>query len=56
MANVASVLLDMKAKGVIDKYAVGGASAVAFYTEPIATKDGHLLSFRTPAERLYSLT
>jgi hypothetical protein len=39
MVDVASVLADMKAKGVIGKYAVGGASAVAFYTEPIATKD-----------------
>ncbi|NOT46226.1 MAG: hypothetical protein HOP17_00555 [Acidobacteria bacterium] len=39
MIDVASVLVDMKVKGVIGKYAVGGASAVAFYTEPIATKD-----------------
>ncbi len=39
MAEVASVLVDMRAKGIISKYAVGGASAVAFYTEPIATKD-----------------
>ncbi|CAN5398286.1 hypothetical protein BH20ACI2_BH20ACI2_27390 [soil metagenome] len=29
----------MHAKGIIGKYAVGGASAVAFYAEPIATKD-----------------
>lgn len=39
IADVASVLLDMREKGVIGKFAVGGASAVAFYTEPIATKD-----------------
>jgi hypothetical protein len=39
IANVAFVLADMRTKGVIGKYAVGGASAVAFYTEPIATKD-----------------
>jgi hypothetical protein len=29
----------MHAKGIIGKYAVGGASAIAFYAEPIATKD-----------------
>lgn len=39
IADVASVLLDMSNNGVIGKYAVGGASAVAFYTEPIATLD-----------------
>ena len=39
IADVASVLFDMSSRGVIGKYAVGGASAVAFYAEPIATKD-----------------
>lgn len=39
MDDVAAVLLDMRKKGVIGKYAVSGESAVAFYTEPIATKD-----------------
>lgn len=39
IADVASVLIDMRKKGVIGKFAVGGASAVAFYTEPIATND-----------------
>ncbi len=39
LVDVASVLSDMRKKGVIGKYAVGGASAVAFYTEPISTKD-----------------
>lgn len=39
LAYVASVLADMRTKGIIGTYAVGGASAVAFYTEPIATKD-----------------
>lgn len=29
----------MRARGVIGRYAVGGASAVAFYADPIATKD-----------------
>lgn len=39
LVDVAAVLSDMRSNGVIGKYAVGGASAVAFYTEPIATKD-----------------
>ena len=39
IASVASVLSDMRTSGIIGRYAVGGASAVAFYTEPIATKD-----------------
>lgn len=39
LVDVASVLSDMRRQGVIGRYAVGGASAVAFYTEPIATKD-----------------
>lgn len=39
LSDVAFVLNDMRTKGVIGKYAVGGASAVAFYTEPISTKD-----------------
>jgi len=39
MADVAAVLADMQQQGVIGPHAVGGASAVAFYSEPIATKD-----------------
>jgi|SRR5580765_3682560 len=39
LAEVASVLDDMHSKGIIGRYAVGGATSVAFYTEPIATKD-----------------
>ena len=39
LTHVATVLHDMREKGVIGNYAVGGASAVAFYAEPIATKD-----------------
>ena len=39
MTDVARALYDMRLKGIIGKYAVGGASAVAFYSEPIATKD-----------------
>ena len=39
LSDVAAVLHDMQVKGIIGDYAVGGASAVAFYTEPVATKD-----------------
>ena len=39
IADVGTVLADMRARGVIGRYAIGGASAVAFYTEPISTKD-----------------
>jgi hypothetical protein len=39
LAVVAAALHDMHEKGIIGKYGVGGASAVAFYSEPIATKD-----------------
>ena len=39
LTEVATALADMRAQGIIGKYAVGGASAVAFYAEPIATKD-----------------
>lgn len=50
IADVALVLLDMRTKGVIGKYAVGGASAVAFYTEPISTKDLDIFFLFEPAQ------
>jgi hypothetical protein len=34
-----AVLARMKADGVVDDYAVGGAMAVSFWTEPVATQD-----------------
>lgn len=34
-----AVINQMKADGVIENYALGGATAVIFYTEPIATED-----------------
>ncbi len=53
IADVASVLFDMKSRGIIGRYAVGGASAVAFYTEPIATKDlGIFFLFEPPQSSL----
>lgn len=39
MTDVSVVLADMLARGIVGKCAVGGASATAFYVEPIATKE-----------------
>ncbi len=42
MANIAktiSVINQMLTAGIIENYALGGATAVIFYTEPIATED-----------------
>ncbi len=42
MANIAktiSVINQMVTDGIIENYALGGATAVIFYTEPIATED-----------------
>lgn len=38
-ADILTVLARMKADGVIEDFAVGGAMAVSFWTEPIATQD-----------------
>ncbi len=38
-SDALAVLARMKAEGVVDEYAVGGAMAVSFWTEPIATQD-----------------
>ena len=37
--DVLVVLARLKADGVVDDYAVGGAMAVSFWTEPVATQD-----------------
>jgi len=50
MTDVSVVLAEMHAKGIIGKYAVGGASAVAFYAEPIATKDLDIFFLFEPAQ------
>ena len=39
IAKTISVINQMTADGVIENYALGGATAVIFYTEPIATED-----------------
>ena len=42
MADIAktfSVINQMMTAGIIENYALGGATAVIFYTEPIATED-----------------
>lgn len=39
IANTIFVINRMTADGIIENYALGGATAVIFYTEPIATED-----------------
>jgi hypothetical protein len=39
LAEVFVVVNRMQADGVIDRYALGGAVAAAFYLEPVATID-----------------
>jgi hypothetical protein len=39
IAKTISVVNQMMADGIIENYALGGATAVIFYTEPIATED-----------------
>jgi hypothetical protein len=43
----------MKADGLIDRYAIGGAVGATFYLEPVATLDVHVfIAFRPEAEQL----
>lgn len=42
IAKTISVINQMAADGIIKNYALGGATAVIFYTEPIATEDGNV--------------
>ena len=39
MQNVCNVLEQLLAYGVIQKYAIGGATAAGFHGEPLATRD-----------------
>ena len=39
IAKTISVINQMMADSIIENYALGGATAVIFYTEPIATED-----------------
>jgi hypothetical protein len=38
-ADVLTVLARMRAEGIVEDYAIGGAMAVSFWTEPVATQD-----------------
>lgn len=51
IADVAKVLADMREKGVIGKYAIGGASAVALYGADCHQRPRHFFSFRAAADR-----
>jgi hypothetical protein len=39
MKKAIKILNDMKSKGIVSDYAIGGSIAVMFYTEPFLTKD-----------------
>jgi hypothetical protein len=46
-----AVINQMNADGVIENYALGGATAVIFYTEPIATEDVYIFVHVGDTER-----
>lgn len=48
MQQVCDVLEELARKGVITNYALGGASAVGFYGEPLATRDLDVFVFLEP--------
>jgi hypothetical protein len=50
LAGVEKVLSDMRDKGVIGRYAIGGAVAMAFYAEPINTIDLDIFFLFEPAQ------
>lgn len=56
MTDVAIALADMRAKGIIGQYAVGGASAVAFYAEPVSTKDLDIFFLFEPPQNSFILS
>lgn len=39
MERILQLLNEMEAKGLIQRYAIGGGMAVMFYTEPVSTED-----------------
>lgn len=49
IAKTISVINQMTADGIIKNYALGGATAVIFYTEPIATEDVDIFVHLKPA-------
>ena len=48
-ADALRVLNEMKSEGVVDEYAVAGALAIVFWTEPVATYDLDVLVFLPPS-------
>jgi hypothetical protein len=56
MKDLALLLNDMRAAGVIDAYALFGAAAQMRYTEPVATLDADVLVSVSQPERLDVLT
>ena len=45
MESTLKVLNDLETQGVLTRYAIGGAMALLFYTEPVATFDLHIFCF-----------
>jgi len=50
ISKTISVVNDLAAEGIIENYALGGATAVIFYTEPIATEDVDIFVHLKPSE------
>ena len=57
METVCRTLTELVAEGVIEDYAIGGATAAGFYGEPIATRDIDVFAFisQSPGALLISL-
>lgn len=55
MKAVLEVLNDLQKEGVIEKYALGGATALLFYTEPALTYDIDVFVFLPQSQKASSL-
>jgi hypothetical protein len=57
METVCRTLAELVAEGIIEDYAIGGATAAGFYGEPIATRDIDVFAFvaQTPNSLLITL-
>lgn len=57
MRDTLKVLLQLRAEGVLNQFAIGGAIAASFYIEAVATEDLDVFAFLKPTESgLLSLT
>ena len=51
MRRVITILNDLEKEGVIENYALGGAIALLFYSEPISTEDLDVFIFLPGKEK-----